>query len=331
LHHTEVKILLVKTSSLGDIVHNLPVVQDIRTQVRNATVDWVVERGFAHIPALHPCLRRAIPCQVRSWRKSWYTAQTRREWSLFLRDLRAEPYDAIIDTQGLLKSALISRAAIGTRYGLDWRSSREPLRVFYDRTFSVPRQLHAVDRNRRLCGFALGYQPTGAPNYGIDSVPSAAQWLPPWPYLVFLHATSNSSKLWPEPNWIDLGTRLASRGYGSVLPWGNSVERARAARLGERIPFSCVAPQLEIKELAAILSGAIAAVGVDTGLTHLAAALGKPVVGIFGASDPKATGIFAATPAVNLGAPSRFPGVEDVFDAVMLLCQQVATVEVRSP
>jgi len=149
-------ILLVKTSSLGDVVHNLPVVADIQNALGPTRIDWVVERSFDAIPAMHPGVRRVIPCEIRRWRHAWWTAATRREWSRFVDELRSERYDAIIDTQGLLKSAVIGCFGQGRRYGLDWRSSREPLRVFYDQVFDVPRTMHAVHRNLRLCGLALG-------------------------------------------------------------------------------------------------------------------------------------------------------------------------------
>ena len=312
-------VLLVKTSSLGDVVHNLPVVSDIRRALPDAQIDWVVEQSFAAIPALHPSVRRVVHCELRRWRRSWLSASMRAEWRGFVAELRAERYDTIIDTQGLLKSALVTWRARGHRVGLDWRSSREPLRAFYDRTFRVPRSLHAVERNRRLAGLALGYEVTGAPDYGIRCEPSTAPWLPREPYAVLLHATSHPRKLWPEPNWVALGTRLAGAGFSLVLPWGKDEEHARAHLLANRLPSACVAPAIDLTQLAAVLAGASAAVGVDTGLTHLAAALGVPVVGIYGPTDPALTGICAATPAVNRGGRGRFPSVEEVAEALSAL------------
>lgn len=313
------RIVLVKTSSLGDVIHNLPVVSDIRRAFPTARIDWVVERSFASIPALHPGVLRVIACELRRWRRSWSSRATRTDWGVFVARLRSDRYDAIVDTQGLLKSAIIARLARGHRYGLDWQSSREPLRLFYDKTFNVPWDQHAVARNRKLAALALGYAPQGEPDYGIGCVPSHAPWLPPKPYAVLLHATSHPRKLWPEESWIDLGTRLSVQGCGLVLPWGSEAERARAQRLAARLPSARVAPAMGLAELAAVLAGAAAALGVDTGLTHLAAALGVPVVGIYGATDPKATGICAATPAANLGAKGRFPDVDEVFEAMETL------------
>lgn len=314
-HAFVLKILLVKTSSLGDVVHNLPVVNDIRGAIGDAAIDWVVEKAFADIPGLHPGVRTVIPGELRRWRRSWFTAQTRREWRAFVRELRTEQYDAVIDTQGLLKSALIAHAARGPRLGLDWRSSREPLRLLYDRTFAVPWGLHAVERNRRLCGLALGYALQGEPDYGLRCVPSTAAWLPAAAFVVLLHATSHPSKLWPEARWIELGGRLAALGFGIVLPWGSEAERQRATRLADRLPGAVVPERLALKDLAAVLAASAGALGVDTGLTHLAAALGVPVVGIYGATDPQATGVHAKGPVLNVGAMNRFPSVEEVVEA----------------
>lgn len=319
-------ILLVKTSSLGDVVHNLPVVADIRSALGEVAIDWVVERSFAAIPALHPAVGRVISCEVRRWRRSWSSRQTRAEWSSFVRELRQVRYDAIIDTQGLLKSAVLARAAEGPRYGLDWHSSREPLRFFYDRVFRVPWTAHAVERNRRLCGLALGYEASGTPEYGIHAEPSRADWLPPRPFVVLLHATSHPSKLWPEGRWLELGTWLAGKGCGAVLPWGDPAERQRAVRLAARLPTAIVPDRLGLGELAAVMTASAGVVGVDTGLTHLAAALKVPVVGIYGATDPAATGVYAAGPALNLGAIGRLPSVEEVVNAL----EQIGVVASRA-
>ncbi len=239
-----------------------------------------------------------------------------------MREVRQVRYDAIIDTQGLLKSAVLARAAEGSRYGLDWHSSREPLCLFYDRVFRVPWTAHAVERNRRLCGLALGYEASGPPDYGIRAEPSRAAWLPARPFVVLLHATSHPSKLWPEAHWLELGAWLANQGYGAVLPWGDPAERQRAVRLAERLPDAVVPERLGLDQLAAVMTASAGVVGVDTGLTHLAAALAVPVVGIYGATDPAATGVYAAGRALNLGSIGRLPSVEEVVNAL----QQIGVV-----
>ena len=315
------KILLVKTSSLGDVVHNFPAVSDIARRFPGACIDWVVEEAYASLVASHRAVRRPIPVAVRRWRRKVLGSGTWREVAEWRRVVGAERYDAIIDTQGLLKSAIIARAAHGTRYGLDWRSSREPLRSFYDRTFSVSWDLHAVERNRRLCALALGYEPTGAPAYGIRCEPSRAAWLPQRPFLVVLHATSHPRKLWWEEAWIELGREAHAAGFALVLPWGAESERERSVRLAHRLPrgAAVVPARLGLGELAGILAAAAGVLGVDTGLTHLAAALGVPTVGIYGATDPQATGLYTPGPALNLGSRTGFPRAEEVWEALCRL------------
>ena len=312
-------ILLVKTSSLGDVIHNLPVVSDIRRAYADATIDWVVEKSFASIPRLHPDVRRVIGCELRRWRRSLLARETRRDWRAFVRELRAERYDTIVDTQGLLKSAVIARAALGRRVGLDWQSSREPLWPFYDAVYRIPWTLHAVERNRQLAAAALGYTANGQVQYGIRTDKASASWLPSSPYSVLLHGTSHPHKCWPEPNWIDLGQHLMLSGHALVLPWGNESEHARATRLAAALNGACVAPRLSVAEVASVISGSRFVVGVDTGLTHLAAALGVPVVGIFGATDPLATGVHASGIALNLGSVGQFPATDEVIAGLRAL------------
>jgi heptosyltransferase-1 len=311
--------LLIKTSSLGDVIHNLPVVSDIRRHLPAARIDWVVEKSFAAIPRMHPAVSAVLVCELRRWRKSWLQRETHSEWRSFLNSLKRTEYDIVIDTQGLLKSALLTRMARGYRVGLDWRSSREPLRVFYDRTISVPWGQHAVQRNRRLAAIALGYQADEGPDYGLRCAPGNAAWLPRAPYAVLIHGTSDARKLWPEANWVALGERLADAGYALLLPWGTQQELTRARRMAGELAGALVVPSLKLGDLAAVLSGAAAAIGVDTGLTHLAAALGIPTVGIFGATDPKATGVCARTAHSNLGDNGRFPQAEEVAANVAAL------------
>ena len=308
-------ILLVKTSSLGDVVHNLPVVSDVRSAFPDAEIDWVVEEGFAAIPRLHTGVREVLPVAIRRWRSLLWRRETRDEIRVFLQRLRAQTYDAVVDTQGLLKSAVISRAAHGVRFGLDWQSAREPLALFYDRTFSVPWTLPAVERNRALAAHALGY--TLPPlNYGIRAVSTQFPWLPEKPYAVLLHATSAERKLWPETRWIEIGRCLSERGIDSVLPWGGVGERDRSERLATQLPGAVVPSALRLDEAAGLLAGAQVVIGVDTGLTHLAAALGVPTVGIYCATDPHATGIYGCEHAVNLGGVGRPPQAAEITTAL---------------
>lgn len=310
------RILLVKTSSLGDVVHNLPVVTDILSRIPGAEITWVVEDAFEAVPKMHPAVKRVIPVAIRRWRRTWWRAEARREIAAFRAAIGDSAYDAIIDTQGLFKSAVIARLAHGPRFGLDFASSREPLGVFYDRTFKVPWSMHAVERNRSLAAQALGYQLEGPPEYGISAQGPRFSWLPVQPYAVLLHATSAARKLWPETQWIDLGMFLKERGVRALLPWGSEEERQRSERLAAGIPESIVPPLLRLGDVAALLSGAQVVAGVDTGLAHLAVALGVPTVGIYCATDPAATGLYGGNRARNVGAAGAPPTLADVTHAI---------------
>ena len=331
-------ILLVKTSSLGDVVHNLPVVSDIRRAFPDACVDWVVEKPFAAIPALHAGVDRVLTCRLRHWRRGLWKAETRQEMAAFRNRLRERRYDAVIDTQGLLKSALITAQALGERHGLDWRSSREPLAVFYDRTWSVPWGRHAVVRNRELAARALGLPEPEGLDYGIAAPPFPPEadlddspmtgdlpwldpgrnhdWVPSGPFAVLLHATSADRKLWAEHQWKKLIAHLAGEGLASVLPWGSPPERQRAQSIAEGLRGAVVPPALGLRTLAGLLGQARLCVGVDTGLTHFAAALGRPTVGVYVATDPTATGVLAPRNAVNVGDRDEPPSLVDVIHAL---------------
>ncbi|HLO61674.1 MAG TPA: lipopolysaccharide heptosyltransferase I [Azonexus sp.] len=305
----------MKTSSLGDVIHNLPAISDIRRHFPDAEIDWCVEDSFAAIPRLHPAVRSIIPVAIRRWRKQLLKASTWREIAAFRQQIAATSYDAVIDTQGLLKSALIARRARGARLGYAADSAREPLAArCYDRHFHVARDLHAVVRNRRLASAALGYAVDGEPDYGIAPAPGAFAWLPHRPYVVCLTATSRDDKLWPEANWLALGQRLNSQGYSCVLPGGSAVERERAARLAAGIPGAVAAPAMSLPDLAGLLAGARAAVGVDTGLTHLAVALKIPTVALYTATDPGLTGVLGAGFYRNLGGKMQIPAADTVLD-----------------
>lgn len=311
---TSPRILLVKTSSMGDVLHNLPVVTDILSHF-SAEIDWVVEEGFAALPALHPGVRRVIPIAIRRWRKSWW--RSRHEARAACRKLGERPYDLVIDTQGLLKSALIARCAKGVRCGFDWSSAREPLAsLFCERKFFVARDQHAVERNRQLVAQALGYALEGPADYGIRAPDLSLPWLPDGPYVALLHATSRDDKLWSEENWVALGNQLAQSNIRAVLPWGSEKERNRAERLAAAIPHARCTPRLQLDEAAALLGRAQAVVGVDTGLSHLAAALGVPTIGIYTATDPGLTGLYAGKQAVNLGGTGAPPSVAAVRNAL---------------
>jgi heptosyltransferase-1 len=310
------QILLVKTSSLGDVIHNLPVVSDIYANVPDARIDWVCEAPYADLVALHPGVRRALPVNLRYLRKNIFSAGGWQDFLANKRSIAREHYDLVIDTQGLVKSAWISTFASGIRAGYAWSSAREPLASwFYQRTFIVAKGQHAVVRNRELAAQALGYQIADVTLYGLHPSPARFSWLEDLRYAVFLHATSRADKLWPEGQWVALGGRLAAQDFRIVLPWGTEAEKRTSEALAARIPKAIVAPHLALTEAAQLLARAALVVGVDTGLAHLAVAVGAPTIGIYTATRTELTGLYGGSRAVNLGGAGRGPDVDIVWQA----------------
>src|SRR4051812_13458069 len=304
------RILFVKTSSLGDVVHHCPAVSDAARGVPAAEIHWVVEEPFADIARMHHAVKRVFPVAMRRWRRAPWSPSVWSEVGRFRAALAEQPYDAVIDSQGLLKSALLCAGAKGTKHGLDRQSAREPLAaLFYDVKHAVPKGLHAVERNRRLTAAALGYAYGGPLDYGLH-----ATGRPPLDgsYAVFLTMTSREDKLWPEERWIQLAKRVGTK---VVLPWGSEAERNRVDRLAREIPQAVVPARMEVASIATLLQGASAVVGVDTGLTHVAAALGVRTVGIYCGSDPTLTGLHAAN-ATNVGKPGHAPSAREVEGAL---------------
>lgn len=319
------RILLVKTSSLGDVVHNLPVVSDLVRRFPDASIDWVVEESFAELPRLHPRVGRVVTVAVRRWRKHLLARETWRQIGEFRRAMGTEAYDVVLDTQGLLKSGLIARQAplapAGYRCGYSQATVREPVAArLYDKGFDVPRSVHAVERNRMLAAAAFGYALNDMPlDYGIAADRLAAPWLPAREYAVLLTGTSRDDKLWPEPDWQALGMALAAAGLTCVLPSGTVAERERAGRLATAIGRAVVAPAMGLRDMAALLAGAALVVGVDTGIVHLGAALGRPTLALFCGSNPDLTGVHAGPRAINLGAAGAPPSAGTAVAAALKL------------
>lgn len=286
------RVLLVKTSSLGDVVHTLPALTDAQRAIPGIQFDWVVEEGFAEIPAWHPAVAQVIPVAIRRWRN--HPLQTFRsgEWRRFKARLREARYDLVIDAQGLLKSAWLTRYVQAPVAGLDRDSAREPLAArFYDRRYSVAREQHALERVRQLFAQALGYPvPETVAVYGLDrgllATPNEQ------PYLLFLHGTTWPSKHWPEPYWRELAQRMSEFGWAIRLPWGNAEEKARAERIADGLPGVSVLPRLNLGGIAKVVAGARACVAVDTGLGHLAAALDVPSISLYGPTLPGRVGAY---------------------------------------
>jgi len=280
-----VRVLVIKTSSLGDVLHTLPAVSDAAGRVPDVHFDWVVEEAFAEVPAWHAAVDTVIPVALRRWKHSPVRALRAGEPQAAVRQLRRRQYDLVLDAQGLLKSALISRLARGPRAGLDRGSARESFAAHaYRLKFAVPRNQHAVARVRQLFAAALDYElPDVPPVYGISR-----RFTGPGrqPYLVFLHGTTWITKHWPETYWAELVGMAVNQGLQVKLPWGSEAERQRAARLAAVDAAVEVLPRMRLGELATVIAGASGVVGVDTGLVHLAAALGTPCITLYGSTDP---------------------------------------------
>ena len=308
------RILLVKTSSLGDVIHNLPVVSDLRRNFPEARIDWCVEESFADIPRLHPDVSEVIPVAIRRWRKALGRRATWREIGEFRARIGQTVYDAVLDTQGLFKSGLIAWLAKGPHYGYAAEVAREPLAArFYDESFVIPPNVHAVERNRWLAAAAFD-TPVDLPlNYGLVTPDADILGLASARHAVLLTATSRDDKLWDEGNWILVAQALIKSGLTPVFPWGNAVERQRAERIVAAAPGAIVAPRLDLRELAALIGRAALAIGVDTGLAHLAAALRVPTIALYITTDSALTGVYGTGHFRNLGGPGRAPTVAEVL------------------
>ena len=306
-------ILFIKTSSLGDVIHHMPALTEARAAHPAARFTWLVEEAFAPLVRLHPAVDAVVPVASRRWRKSWYGPAIWSEIAGSLRALRVVDYETIIDTQGLLRTGILARIARGTRHGYDAGSIREPLAAaFYDVRHTVSRDLHAVERNRILTGLALGYTPQGKPDFGLNRARFEKSGKP---YAVLLHATAQAQKEWPADNWIALGRAIQRQGIEVVVPWGTPAERARAERIAASLPGARVPDRAPLDRVAQLIGGAHSVVGVDTGLLHLAAALGVPLVAIFTGSQPELTKPVGNGPLTVLGALGAPPGVEEVIAA----------------
>lgn len=283
------RVLIVKTSSMGDVLHTLPALTDAQQAIPGIQFDWVVEEGFAQIPFWHAAVDRVIPVAIRRWRKAWFSAPIKAERQTFRDAVRLQQYDAIIDAQGLVKSAaLVTRLARGIKHGMDWSTAREPLAsLFYNRKHHIAKQQHAVERTRELFAKSLGYaKPQSQGDYAIAQHFLNRQNVDEEQYAVFLHATTRDDKHWPEANWRELISLLNNAGIRIKLPWGAPHEEARAKRLAEGFSYVDVLPRMSLEEVAGVLAGAKFVVSVDTGLSHLTAALDRPNITLYGPTDP---------------------------------------------
>ncbi|QFU74211.1 lipopolysaccharide heptosyltransferase I [Halioglobus maricola] len=305
------RVLIVKMSSLGDVIHTLPAVTDAAQALPGITFDWVVEEAFAEIPAWHPAVDRVIPIALRRWRKHPVRNFSGSAWREFRQVLKGKHYDLVIDAQGLLKSALVARLLKTPIAGLDKHSAREGIAASaYQHKFAVPREMHAVERTRQLFADALGYTLDGARgNYGVRAN-LARHKEKRSRGVMFFHGTARAEKLWPVEHWAEL-LRLADQAdYPVWLPWGSDEEKARAGQIVGMAGAGRVLPRLDLLGLASMLLEVDGAVAVDTGLGHLAAALDVPTVSLYGPTDTALIGAYGEN-QVHIQSPI---GPEDTDD-----------------
>jgi heptosyltransferase-1 len=323
----QAEILFIKTSSLGDVVHHMPAVTDARRNLPAARLSWVVEEAYAPLARLHPGVDEVIPVATRRWRASPLSLATWRDIGRFRAAIRARAYDTVIDTQGLLRTAVIAKSVRGTRHGYDRASIREPLAsLFYDVRHEVAWHAHAIPRNRALCGLALGYEPKPPLDYGLDraaiagAVAKAAK-----PYAVLIHATARPGKRWAEAHWVAVARGVRDRGFDVVLPWGADAERACSEAIAAAAGVGEVPQRRPLDAVAALIAGAAFVIGVDTGLVHVAAALGVPVVAIFIDSEPGLTCPMGAGPIAVVGGKGAAPEPGEVLRALDGIAARVAS------
>jgi heptosyltransferase I len=337
------KILLVKLSSLGDVLHNLPIVWDLRSRLPNAQIDWVIEESYVQL--LKPLqsregfrgIDRIIPFGLRRWKKSILSLDSWKQFFVFKKDLQQVSYDVIIETQGLLKSALVCALAkkspnaviAGLANATDYSGYEPVARNFYSQSVQVPAQCHAVDRSRWVMCSAIDQplitreeSPQFYPNEFMKNISKTAIAGLHSPYVLFFHSTAREAKRWSNGNWATLGRELSSRGFQVILPWGNPSERAVSDMLAAQIPGSLVPPAFSIEQSFSLINDAALTVGVDTGLTHLAAVLNKPTVEIYCDSPRWKTEGYWSNHVANTGDIKHPPTEQEVINASLELLKQ---------
>jgi heptosyltransferase-1 len=318
------KILLIRVSSLGDVLHNMPIVQDILRYDPSTQIDWVVEENFVDLVKLNPHVRKIIPFALRRWRKAIFSAPIRAEMAAFKKNLQSETYDVILDTQGLLKTGVIMGLArggikVGLANGTEGSGYEAISRIFHTLSVPVAPRTHAVLRGRIVAAKAMGRSDNidTPPDFGLVA-PSieTPTWLPNQNYAVFFHATAGAQKKWPTHDWITLGKYLKERNYPILLAWGNKAEHVEAEQLAAHIPGASVLPKLTMLEAITLAQRAALVVGVDTGLTHIAAAYQRPTVELYCASPRWKTEGNWSDKIINLGDQGNPPTVSQVIAAI---------------
>jgi heptosyltransferase-1 len=296
-----VRVLIVKLSSLGDVVHAMPVVHDIRAAFPDAVIDWVVEPAFAPLVRRVEGVRTVIECAMRRWRRGWWSGTVRAEWRAFRERLQREEYDAVVDLQGLTKSALVARLARGMRFGLANRTEgsswEPPARWLVDQAIRIEPHIHAMDRSRALMAAVLGRPAEGPPVYGLK--PARRVFRTEQPTVALVHGTSRDDKLWPVEHWVALGKRLIGAGWRIALPQGNEAEQMRAELIAAGLQYEKawhvdVWPSLALDAVLDRLALTQGVIGVDSGLSHIAVALDLPHVQLYNHPTAWRTGPLAS-------------------------------------
>lgn len=317
-------ILLVRVSSLGDVLHNLPMVADILRRHPDANVDWVVEEGYVSLVRLNPHVRKIIPFALRRWRKSLGDKATRAEIKAFFATLREQRYDYVFDTQGLLKTGIIMGAArigqggqkVGLANGSEGSGYEGISRLFHTKSIPLDPRTHAVARGRLVAGAALGYPVDVAPDFGLPGPDTANRphWMPAEDYAVFFHGTAREAKKWPTASWINTANALAPMPV--LLAWGSPNEKREAEAIAAGAPNALVLPKLSMDQAIALARNAGLAIGVDTGLTHIAAAFVRPTIELYCDSPKWKTEGNWSPRIINLGDKNDPPQVAAVLAAV---------------
>jgi heptosyltransferase I len=329
------RILIVKLSSLGDIVHAMPAVQDILREHPTAELHWVAEEGFVAMVRLVKGVARVIPVAQRRWREQGYfTPATRDERKQFKQQLQADDYDVVIDFQGLVKSALVARVArlvpdgkcVGLGNKTEGSSYESLARLAYTQSIKIEPRVHAIERSRLLAAAALGYAvPTSPPQFGLYAPPMSElkremQQQLARPYVVLVHGTSRADKQWPEDDWIQLGRELAKAGLGCVLPWGNDEEYHGARHIADSINRNAVVlSKLSLPQVCTVIDRSVGTIGVDSGLVHIASALDRPTVQLYNFDTAWRTGGYWSSRLMNVsGKPAGSPpSVDEALTALL--------------
>ncbi|MCQ8895189.1 lipopolysaccharide heptosyltransferase I [Limnobacter humi] len=313
------RILIVKTTSMGDVIHALPVLHDLKHHNPGLAIDWMVEAPFADLVKANSLVHRVVPVQLRVWRKQGLK-HLWQQWKALRSSLADTDYDAVIDLQGLLKSALLACAANGPRMGPGFGYAKEGLAaLFYSRRAGWDPQAHAVERLRELAAGLLNYRLQGPPVFYSSRPGKQVPAIPKAGEIWFLHATARDEKKWPLVQWRELAHRFSDLGYRIYLPWGSAAEELQAQAIAERIDHVEVLPRMNLAQLSERMQQAHLVIGVDTGLTHLAAAHYLPLVALFFATPAWRFAPRFNPHAISLGDVGRVPAVGEVFEAASRL------------